>query len=293
MDPRRLELLLELSRLGSMRAVADTMNVTTSTVSQQIAALSREAGTALIEPAGRRVRLTPAGRRLADHAVTILAALEAARLDLDPAAAPAGTVRVAAFATAVRESLLPVVRTLAQSHPDVHLLIHEHEPVEALGLLAADDIDLALTYDYNLAPATFDRSLAPVRLGETAWGLGVPAGEERVGGDTLAVFDRFRERDWIVNSRNTADDEVVRTLASLAGFEHRIAHRADSLQLVQDMIVAGLGVGLLPAGQPTVRGVGLCPLRDPDVILRAYAVTRRGRTDWPPLALVLRLLSVA
>src|SRR6478735_4861087 len=100
MDVRRLHLLLELSRLGSMRAVAETHGLTTSTVSQQIAALAREAGTALVEPEGRRVRLTPAGRRLADHAVTVLAALQAARLDLDPAAAPAGTVRVAAFATA-------------------------------------------------------------------------------------------------------------------------------------------------------------------------------------------------
>jgi len=90
MDPRRLELLLELCRLGSMREVAESMHVTTSTVSQQIAALAREAGTPLIEPDGRRVRLTPAGQRLAGHAVTILAALEAARVDLDPTAAPAG-----------------------------------------------------------------------------------------------------------------------------------------------------------------------------------------------------------
>src|SRR5580698_11431092 len=92
----RSELLLELCRLGSMREVAESMHVTTSTVSQQIAALARETGTALIEPDGRRVRLTPAGQRLAGHAVTILAALEAARRDLDPAAPPAGTVRVAA-----------------------------------------------------------------------------------------------------------------------------------------------------------------------------------------------------
>src|SRR3954447_4885462 len=126
MDPRRLELLLELSRLGSMAAVADAMHVTTSTVSQQIAVLAREAGVALLEPDGRRVRLTPAGRRLADHAVTVLAALEAARADLDPDAAPEGEVRVAAFATAVRTSLLPVVRTLAADHPDVRLRIHEH-----------------------------------------------------------------------------------------------------------------------------------------------------------------------
>ena len=93
-DPRRLRILLALSRLGSMREVAETLNMTTSTVSQQLAALAKEAGVALIEPEGRRVRLTPAGRRLADHAVTILAALDAAQLDLDPHAEPAGTVRV-------------------------------------------------------------------------------------------------------------------------------------------------------------------------------------------------------
>ena len=81
-ETRRLRILLELSRLGSMREVAEEMGVTTSTVSQQIAALARETGTALIEPDGRRIRLTPAGRRLAGHSVTILAAVEAARLDL-------------------------------------------------------------------------------------------------------------------------------------------------------------------------------------------------------------------
>src|SRR5438093_536005 len=179
-DPRRLELLLELSRLGSMREVGEAMQVTTSTVSQQIAALAREAGTPLIEPDGRRVRLTPAGRRLAGHAVTILAAVEASR--------------------------------------------------------------------------------------------------------------RYRDDAWIVNSRNTADEDVVRIVASLAGFEPRITQRADSLDLVHDMILAGLGVGLLPAGRPAVRGVTLRRLRQPEVILRSYAVTRRGHAAWPPLALVLRLV---
>ena len=91
MDPRRLELLLALSREGSMRGVSEALGVTTSTVSQQIAALAREVGTPLIEPEGRRVRLTPAGHRLADHAVTILGAMEAARVDLDPSAEPEGT----------------------------------------------------------------------------------------------------------------------------------------------------------------------------------------------------------
>ena len=112
----------------------------------------------------------------------------------------------------------------------------------------------------------------------------------RAAGTALEVFGRFREHDWIVNSRNTGDEEVVRTVASLAGFQPRIAHRVDSLELVQDMILAGLGVGLLPAGRPASRGVTLRPLRQPEVMLRPFAVTRRGRSAWPPLALVLRLL---
>ncbi len=286
-------MLLQLSRLGSMRAVADDLAVTTSTVSQQIAALAREAGTPLLEHQGRRVRLTPAGRRLAEHAVTVLAALEAARADLDPSATPAGTIRVAAFATAARQVLLPMVRTLAANHPDVGLHIHEHEPGEALALLVADDVDLALTYDYNLSPATFDAGLSEVPLGTTAWGLGVPVGRAAGGGSSGQVLAGVRDADWIVNSRNSADEEAVRTLASLAGFSPRVAHRADSLELVQDMIVAGLGVGLLPVGQRTRPEVDVLPLRDPPVTLRAYALTRSGRSAWPPLALVLRLLGDA
>jgi DNA-binding transcriptional LysR family regulator len=296
-ETRRLELLLQLSRLGSMRAVADELHITTSTVSQQLAALAAEVGTALTEPDGRRVRLTPAGRRLAEHAVTVLAAVEAARLDLDPAAEPAGTLRVAGFATAVRRSLLPIMAGLATSHPRLRLLVAEHEPFESFALLAADDVDLALTYDYNLAPAPVERTLRATPLWSVEWALAVPAttggvpGDAGGAGDARAVFGRFRGYDWIVNSRNTADEDVVRTLAAMAGFEPAVAHRADSLDLVQDMIVAGLGVALLPADLPPPPGVRLLPLADPEVSLRSYAVIRRGRATWPPLALVLDVLS--
>ena len=181
MDIRRLHLLFELSRLGSMRAVADTHGLTTSTVSQQIAALAREVDAALIEPDGRRVRLTPAGLRLADHAVTILAAVDAARLDLDPDAEPAGTLRTGGFATAIRRSLLPVVADLGTSHPNVHVAINEFEPLEAFELLANDDLDLVLTYDYNLAPASPASTLAAVPLWTTPWALGVPAADAPAG----------------------------------------------------------------------------------------------------------------
>ena len=69
-----------------------------------------------------------------------------------------------------------------------------------------------------------------------------------------------------------------------------LSHRADSLDLLQDMIVAGLGVGLLPEDGPTHDGVRVLPLRRPDVRLRAHAVVGRGRAGWPPLALLLQQL---
>jgi DNA-binding transcriptional LysR family regulator len=279
-----------------MRAVADALGYTTSTVSQQLAVLAGEAGATLIEPEGRRVRLTPAGRRLAEHAVTILAAIDAARADLDPAGEPAGTVRVAGFASAVRRSLVPVLAQLSVEHPAVQLRILEHEPAEAFELLAADEIDIALVYDYTLAPVAFDPALRVTPLWTTAWELGVPAADdagEPADIDAPEVFRRFAATGWIVNSRNVADEHVVRTIASLAGFEPHIAHRADSIELVQDLIVAGLGVGLLPAAGPLAAGVRLVALRRPDVALRAYAVTRPGRDGWAPLRLVTRLLAEA
>ncbi len=292
-DPNRLRLLLELSRRGSMRAVADALGYTTSTVSQQLAVLTREAGATLIEPEGRSVRLTPAGRRLAAHAVTILAALEAARADLDPSGEPIGTVRVAGFASAVRRSLVPVLARLSAEHPAVHLRILEHEPAEAFALLAQDAVDLAMVYDYSLAPIAFDPALRVTPLWTATWQLGVPAGSETVEGDAPAVFRRFAGADWIVNSRNVADERVVQTIASLAGFEPRIAHRVDAIELVQDLILAGLGVALLPADTRLPEGVGRIPLRHPEATLRAYAVTRPGRESWPPLRLVTDLLVAA
>ena len=286
-----MRLLLELSRLGSMRAVADQLGVTTSTVSQQIAALAAEAGTALVEPVGRRVRLTPAGRRLAEHALTILAAVDAAHLDLDPDARPTGTVHTAGFATAIRRSLLPAVAGLATTHPAVHVQIAEHEPFEALELLARDAVDLALTYDFTLAPATPDRATEVTPLWSASWGLAVPSESAAPAAKAVAAFAGQRDADWIVNSRNTADEDVVRTLASMAGFAPRVVHRADSLDLLEDLILAGLGVGLLPLDRPTPPGVRVLPLSDPDVLLRAYAVTRTGRAAWPPLALLIDLLA--
>ncbi|MCU1515394.1 MAG: LysR family transcriptional regulator [Pseudarthrobacter sp.] len=288
METRRLEVLLELARQGSMRHVADTLGTTTSTVSQQIAALARETGTALLEPAGRGVRLTPAGRRLAGHAESILAAVNAATAELDSEAEPVGTVRVAGFVTAVRKVLMPIIGDLALSHPHVKVEVREHEPDEALALLASDTVDLALTYDYNLAPDGRGAAFDSVPLWSTPWSLGVP--DRDLGTTAISapdVFAKFRDHDWIGNSRNRADEDVLRLISSMANFEPKMRHQADSLDLVADLIHAGMGIGLLPADSQPPKGIVLIPLTQPDVRVRAYARTRRGNNSWSALAAVL------
>ncbi|MEO9323511.1 LysR family transcriptional regulator [Nocardioides sp. C4-1] len=290
MDVRRLRLLHELSRHGSMAEVAAEVGTTTSNVSQAIAALARDVGTPLVEPHGRRVRLTPAGRRLSEHAVGILAAVDAARRDLDPDAEPQGTVRVAGFATAVRRSLVPALDTLADVHPGVEVLVLEHEPWEAFDLLERDAIDLALVYDYDLAPLSWRSDVVAVPLWTTPWGLGVPSDDVRTAAHPVAAY---AESAWIVNSRNSADEDALRTLASIAGFEPRVTHRIDSLSLVEDLVVAGRGVALLPTERTPRDGVRLLDLDSPGLELRAHAVTRRGRDRWAPLRAVLDHLTSA
>ena len=204
-------------------------------------------GTPLVEPVGRRVRLTPAGRRLADHAVTILAAVDAARLDLDPDAEPAGSVRVAGFATAIRRSLLPAVADLATTAPGASRCASTSTSRSRPSTCSsADEVDLALVYDYNLAPALPQRRRrARGRCGRCRGGSACPPTGRRTSRATDLA--EYADHDWIVNSRNTADEEAVRTLASLVGFTPRVVHRIDSLELVEDLIDAGRGVGLLPA----------------------------------------------
>lgn len=172
----------------------------------------------------------------------------------------------------------------------MRLLISEHEPPEARQLLADDAVDLALTYDYNLAPAPPDRSVEAAALWTGRCGLAVPAGLDVPAGGAAEVFAACAGLDWIVNSRNTADETVVRTLSSMAGFTPQVTHRADSLDLVQHMVAAGLGVALLPAAHTLVPGVRRVPLDNPPTVLRAYAVARHGRLRWPALALVRGLL---
>lgn len=294
MDLRRLATLLELSRSESMRVVADEFGTTTSNVSQQMQLLAKEVGVALIEPHGRGIRLTPAGRRLAVHAAEILAAVETARADLDPEAEPSGTLRVAGCGGTISSTLIPIVEEASAAHPELRIVVLEHGPDAALELLHADRVDLALTYDYDLAPLAPEPALDVTPLRTRRWGIAVPEHDAPLMElSAPELFRAFADRDWIGNSRNDVDARMLRTIGALAGFEPTLRHEAESLDLVEDLVRAGLGIGPLPVDREPTDGVVIVPLRDPEVRLRDFAHTRRGRRSWPPLRYVLDRLEAA
>lgn len=300
MDLTRLRLLVELDRLGTMAAVAEATGYRTSAVSKHLSVLETEVGRKLLTPAGRRVRLTPAGHRLVEHGVDILAAVDAAEAELHGKTAPAGLLRIASFATGAETVVVSTLHSLAREYPQVRAHVYELEPDEALDQLFSGRIDLALVYDYRITPRAIPHGLTVRQLWEEPFLLAFPTGdpafatlpEREVDVEQLRALD---EAEWIANSRGTDDDEAVRRLCALAGFTPRIAHRVDSLHLVQSLVGAGLGVGLVPrmAVQPNRPGVALRTLRGAPSTRRALLVHRQGQGGWGPLAAVAEHLSRA
>jgi DNA-binding transcriptional LysR family regulator len=286
MDLDKLRTLVELSRRGTMSAVAESLGYGTSAVSQQLAALERQAKTPLLEAAGRGVRLTPAGRRLVAHAEQILAAVTAAELDLSADAEPSGVVRVAGYTTALRQHLLPVLDDLARAYPRLQLEIQEREPTETDAMLDDDLVDLGFEYDYTLVPRGGRGVCTLISTCDMVLGvhpdLVVPQAIRSP--EDLA---QLRDTDWIGNSRDSLDDELVRRVVALAGWEPRVRHRADSLNLVVDLELARHGVCLISAEAVEARRLRTVPLEFVSVQQRMWSVVREGAQDWPATRAVI------
>ena len=286
MDLDKLRALVELSRLGTMTAVAQVTGFGTSAISQQLTALQRQVGVPLTEADGRRVRLTPAGRRLAEHGRHILAAVTAAGLDVAARTAPHGPVRIAGNTMALQGLLIPAVAELARRYPAVWLELTEGEPPEVLSLLDDDRIDLGFVYDYTLVPRSWRHP--GTLLHASPMVLAVPDNAvvpERIA--TAADLGSLRDQHWIANSRDSGDDELTERLCALAGWTPTIAHRVDNLDLVADLVLAGQGISVLVADAPQAARVRTVPLDLADVQRRMWSVVRAGSGAWPATTAVL------
>ncbi len=290
LDVRKMALLRELARLGTIAAVAQAQFCTPSAVSQQLATLEREAGVQLLRRSGRGVELTAAGADLADRAGGVLALLEEASAALATARSElSGELRIGAFPTAVRTLLPAALVALGAAHPRLELHVTELDPAHVPDALRAGLLDVALVHEYDYVPAEPDPALvtAPL-LTETVYlaaaadtGTGDAGAAEAAAG--LDPVRASRARPWIVGSPGTLCHLMAIRLCQGAGFTPRIRHYADDFAAVLTLVAAGQGVAVVPelALADCPDGVVLAPL---SATRRTLIACRRGADTHPAIA---------
>lgn len=287
LDVRRLRLLRDLARLGTIAAVARAHSYSASAVSQQLTLLQREAGVGLLERDGRGVRLTPAGTALVAHAEAVLAALEAAEATLAAARGGLrGMVRIGAFPTAVRTLLPAALAALSRDHPGLDLMVSELDPVAMPDALRHRVLDVALVHDYDLVPAAPDPTLDSAPLLEETVFLAVPA---EGGADGL---DGAREAGWILGTPGTLCHTVALRACEAAGYTPRVRHHVDDFTAVLALVAAGQGVALVPrlGAVEVPAAVRLVPL---PIRRRTRTAHRRGAGGHPAVAACASAIAAA
>jgi DNA-binding transcriptional LysR family regulator len=256
LDLTRLRVLAAVARTGSVTAAARELHYAQPSVSHHLARLETEAGLPLLQRVGRGVRLTEAGRLLADRAEEIIARVEGAQRELDALAGlRAGRARLAAFPSALATIVPTAVTLLRDAHPGVGVGLVEAEPPEAVAALRAGEVDVALIFEHADAPqARSVDDLSPfhvTRVLDDDVHLITPRTSPDVvqGGDapraraTGSVLP-YRDEAWIAGCERCRADLVARCAA--AGFAPRISFETDDYVAVQALVAAGAGVSLLP-----------------------------------------------
>jgi DNA-binding transcriptional LysR family regulator len=269
LDVRKMTLLRQLARLGTIAAVAEAEFCTPSAVSQQLSGLEREAGVQLVRRNGRRVVLTAAGADLAERTEGVLALLEEAAAALASARTElSGELKIGAFPTAVRTLLPTALVELGAAYPRLELHVIEVDPAQVPDALRAGLLDIALVHSYDYVPAEPDPALTmtplltePMYLASAA-ALALSAGA-RDADPILAG----RNQPWIVGSPETLCHLMAIRLCQAAGFTPRIRHYADDFAAVLTLVAAGQGVAVVPE-----LALADCPA---DVALAVLPASRR------------------
>jgi DNA-binding transcriptional LysR family regulator len=288
----RLRVLHAVATTGSVVGAAGVLHVTTSAVSQQLARLERETGQELAERHGRGLRLTQAGRLLADHAAELLAHAERVESSLaEHRGAVAGPLRVAAFATAARGLLPCALRELRDRYPALAVTLSELEPHESVPALRRGELDVAVVQDWAADPLPVPGELARRHLLEDRFDLAVPRTHRLADRGPVAAAELVGE-DWISWSRGQiCHDWLAGTLRAI-GAEPRIVHTASEHSTQLALVAAGLGVAVIPrlgrdpAPEP-VRFVAI----EPPPVRRVFALWRATTTPRPAIAATLAALT--
>ncbi len=295
LDVRRLRLLRELAARRTVTAVAEALSYTPSAVSQQLAALERDAGVPLIERVGRGVQLTDAGRRLVIHADAVIARLEAAEADLARASGDvSGRMRVASFQTAAHALVIPALGPLEEHHPDLKCELVQADAENALPGLRLGDVDMVVAEEYDHAPRPRDPALEQRELCRDALVFAVPAGHPAAAKAKIAFAD-LRGDEWAGGETGTAwNDMIERACRSLGGYEPDVRHNVDDVRLILSLVAGRGAVGLVPALglHNEIEGFVWRPPAEGPLERRIFTAVRRGTADRPALQAVREALAV-
>ncbi|MFN2562039.1 MAG: LysR family transcriptional regulator [Jatrophihabitans sp.] len=287
LDVRRLMVLCEVARRGSLSGAAEALSYTASAISQQIAALEREAGVTLLERRSRGVVLTEAGVLLVSHAELVLAQLAAAEAALrDLSELRRGQLRMASFATAGATIVPRAVDEFQLRHPDVDVRVEQATTSQGIARLREGRLDLVLTVDLAPAPDVEidELFIDPFRLALHR--------EHRLARRAeLRLADLGDER-WINVPPDAWGGDVLGDAFARLGRNVTVAYESDDYTAIHELVGAGLGVALLPdlALFPANEDVVLRPLGPDAPSRRIQAVTRRDGLRSPAAAAMLDIL---
>ncbi|MFF4445330.1 LysR family transcriptional regulator [Streptomyces sp. NPDC001502] len=242
-DENRLRVFAAIAREGSVTAAAAALHYAQPSVSHHLARLEAEAGVPLVQRAGRGIRLTEAGRLLADRAEEILGRIDSARTELAAhAGLSAGRVRLAAFPSALATVVPTVAAAFSAAYPDIELALTEAEPPEALAALRRGEVDVAFTFHHGDGPPA-DREGHTVTsvLHEPVY-IVSRAGASWPGPRT--DLDTYRGHRWIAGCERCRAHLL--SACGKRGFTPEIAFETDDYVAAQALVAAGLGVSTLP-----------------------------------------------
>jgi DNA-binding transcriptional LysR family regulator len=309
-DIQRLRAFVLVLDLGSISAAAGVLGYTQSAVSQQLAALEREAGSALVDRSQRPLRATPAGEVLRPQVERVLAALGGAEAALEDLRGGTRRLRLAAFSSALSSFVPAAVRDLRRAHAEVVVQVFQLETQEALERLLRGDADLAVVHHLPGVAVPETTGLQRRRLLVDDLYVVLPEGHRLARRDAVSVTDLEAE-PLILPRRDTPAGRfrsVVEHLCAQAGFAPRVAYELDDLPAVQAFVAAGIALvpmhGLTlatvplgatvrplaerPAGSRTIEALAPTAARTPiaeDLLerltdaARAYVVTGGSRAS--------------
>lgn len=300
LDVRRLRVLLAVHQHGGVAAAARALSYTPPAVSQQLAALEREAGQALVDRAAHRATLTPAGMMLAEHAADVLARLEQAEAALAGHAegGPVGVVRVGSIPTVGTAVLPGVIRSVRAGLPGLVLRVEQVEPEDSLPAVARGDLDLALAGEYALTPRRPDARLQRVDLVTEPVLVALPEGHPAVSGPGPVDLAGMAAEPWVAPAGGSSCFAMLERACAAAGFAPDVVGHCADFPMALALVSAGQGLAIVPgiaAGPPYASAVPGVVLREasPPVHRRLFAAVRRGSAGHPALAAVLDRLGPA